>query len=127
MELEELENKIKIANEIIKAINISIDSEKIYHTLNTLKGDLELRINLEEEIELIRRDLEEEKYDTIKRVLKAILGDEYIDPVNADYEKIGFKGWEYDECPHYAITRVYDKHAIIYMCRDELTYSLPPA
>jgi 1,2-phenylacetyl-CoA epoxidase catalytic subunit len=117
--LEELERRIKVADEILRAINIDIDFDKVNAILENEKLDhwaqantCYLLLNLREEIK--------------ESVIKALLDDHYIDPANVDYNEVGFTSWMYDGCRHHAFVKLSDsRYALIYSCDDKIEYALP--
>jgi len=125
--LEELEKRVKVANEILRAININVDFDKIDAILKSLDYETYRSID-EHKLSDLMRYIEYELPVEIKEsIVRAVLGEHYIDPASVDYDKVGFKDWKYDECPHYAFVKIGNKYAIIYACDDELAYSLPSA
>jgi hypothetical protein len=117
--LEELERRVKVANEILRAINIDIDFDKINAILENEKLDYWAQANTR----YLLRNLQEEIKES---VIKALLDDHYIDPANVNYNEVGFTSWMYDECRHHAFVKLSDsRYALIYSCDDKIEYALP--
>jgi hypothetical protein len=126
LELKELEERVRIINEILGAIKISVDHKKIDSAVKSAGYETYMSIDEGELIDL-KWYLKYWLPDEIKRsVVKAVLGEHYVDPMVVDYEAVGFAGWEGDECPHYAFVKLADgRYALIYSCNDEVEYALP--
>lgn len=117
--LEELERRLKLANEMLKAIRVNVDYSKIDAIL--------LDLGYQEQILELHRYFRYVLPDGIRETLvRAVLGEHYIDPASVDYDKVGFADWKGDECAHYAFVKLSDgRYAIVYSCGDEIEYSLP--
>jgi hypothetical protein len=124
--LEELEKRLKLANEMLKAIRVEVDSSKIDAILKSADYETYMSIDMHELSEL-EHYLRYELPDEIRwSIVKVVLGEHYIDPASVDYDKVGFADWESDECAHYAFVKLSDgRYAIVYSCGDVIEYALP--
>lgn len=124
--LEELEKRLKLANEMLKAIRVEVDSSKIDAILKSADYETYMSIDMHELSEL-EHYLRYELPDEVRwSIVKVVLGEHYIDPTSVDYDKVGFADWKSDECAHYAFVKLSDgRYAIVYSCFDEIEYALP--
>jgi hypothetical protein len=120
MTLEELERRVRAINELLGAIDIRVEIDR---ALRSLDYETRRRIDEYELYELERYLLYDVPDDVKESIVRAVLAEHYIDPATVDYEKVGFEGWEHDECAHYAFVKLADgRYAIVYSCGDEIEY-----
>jgi uncharacterized protein (DUF111 family) len=117
--LEELEKRVKVVNEVLKAVNISIDFSKVYATLESLE-DFWAQANTRFLLHTLQDEIKE-------MIIRAVFNEHYIDPTSVSYSEVGFIDRLYDECTHHAFIRLDNgRYALIYSCSDDkIEYALP--